>query len=64
MATILMILSEYDGTTKYVNEDVITVYGDMTGEHNYRSQAGWDISIFSMFADYLNKKGSPKQDCR
>ncbi len=39
MATILMILSEYDGTTKYVNEDVITVYGDMTGEHNYRSQA-------------------------
>ncbi|MEC0271753.1 hypothetical protein [Peribacillus frigoritolerans] len=34
MATILMILSEYDGTTKYVNEDVITVYGDMTGEQN------------------------------
>jgi hypothetical protein len=40
------------------------VYGEMTGEHSYQSQAGWDISIFSMFADYLNKKGSPKQDCK
>ncbi|MGM0887006.1 MAG: hypothetical protein ACQEW5_08575 [Bacillota bacterium] len=48
MATILF---EYDGTEKYIAEDVITVYGDMTGEHNYRSQAGWDISIPSMFAD-------------
>ncbi|MFY0805289.1 hypothetical protein [Peribacillus frigoritolerans] len=46
-----IILIEYDGTAKYIAEDVSNVYGEMTGEHSYQSQAGWDISIFSMFAD-------------
>lgn len=59
MATILI---EYDGTAKYIADVMCMV--QMTGEHSYQSQAGWDISIFRMFADYLNKKGSPKQDCR
>jgi len=48
MATILI---EYDGTAKYIDEDVSNVYGGMTGEYSYQSQAGWDISISSMFAD-------------
>ncbi len=32
MATILI---EYDGTAKYIVEDVSNVYGEMNGEHNY-----------------------------
>ncbi|MGG3476170.1 hypothetical protein ABES21_01340 [Peribacillus frigoritolerans] len=64
MNLMAIILIEYDGTAKYIAEDASNVYGELTCEHSYQSQAGWDISIFSMFADYLNKKGSPKQDCR
>ncbi|MCK1984980.1 MULTISPECIES: hypothetical protein [Peribacillus] len=30
----------YGVTTEYVDEDVITVYGEMTGEYSYQSQAG------------------------
>ncbi|MFE4809778.1 hypothetical protein ACFQ9Y_01215 [Peribacillus simplex] len=37
MATILI---EYEGTTKSVDEDVSNVYGEMTGEYSYQSQAG------------------------
>ncbi|UYY98796.1 hypothetical protein OJ967_26220 [Peribacillus frigoritolerans] len=57
MATILI---EYDGTAKYISEDVSNVYGEMTGVSSYQSQAGWDISIPSIFADSFDKKRSPK----
>ena len=44
---------EYDGTTEFVQDDVITVYGRMMGEHSYQSQAGWDISVPSMLAEVI-----------
>lgn len=50
---------EYDSTTKYVGEDVITVMVEMTGEHSYQSQAGWDIPFLVCSQVHLNKKGSP-----
>lgn len=44
---------EYAGTTEFVQDDVITVYGRMMGEHSYQSQAGWDISVPSMLAEII-----------
>lgn len=43
----------YEGTCDYVEEDVITVYGILTGEYSYTFQAGWDITIPSMEAKYF-----------
>jgi hypothetical protein len=44
---------EYLGYTDFVDEDIVTVYGEIMGEHSYTSQAGWDITIPSMFADSI-----------
>lgn len=44
---------EYAGTTEFVEDDIITVYGRMMGEHSYQSQAGWDISVPSMLAEII-----------
>lgn len=44
---------EYAGTTKFVQDDIITVYGRMMGEHSYESQAGWEVSVPSMLAEII-----------
>ncbi|MDQ0428797.1 flagellar basal body-associated protein FliL [Planomicrobium stackebrandtii] len=35
----------YDGTTEFVDEDIVTVYGLIKGSHTYESQAGYQISL-------------------
>ena len=35
----------YDGTTSFVDEDEITVYGTVKGSHTYESTAGYEITL-------------------
>lgn len=35
----------YEGTTEFVDEDVIIVYGTVIGTYTYESQAGYNISL-------------------
>ncbi len=44
---------EYFGTTDFVEEDIVTVYGEITGSYSYTSIAGWEITIPSMEADTI-----------
>ena len=44
---------EYVGTTDFVEEDVVTVYGEITGTYSYTSIAGWEITIPAMEADTI-----------
>lgn len=44
---------EYIGSTNFVEEDIVTVYGEITGTHSYTSIAGWKITIPSMDADTI-----------
>ncbi len=46
-----VIYIEYSGLTDYIEEDIITVYGEIYGEYSYTSQAGWEISIPALIAD-------------
>ncbi|MGE7604381.1 hypothetical protein ACQKL5_18185 [Peribacillus sp. NPDC097675] len=50
-----IIMVMYAGTTDYIEDDVITVYGTISGKYNYTSQAGWEISIPSMLAEEFEK---------
>ncbi|MGM9957058.1 MAG: hypothetical protein ACI35J_14475 [Peribacillus sp.] len=50
-----IIMVMYAGTTDYIEDDVITVYGTISGEYSYTSQAGWEISIPSMLAEEFEK---------
>lgn len=44
---------EYIGTTEFVDEDIVTVYGTITGEYSYTSTAGWEITLPAMLADSI-----------
>lgn len=35
----------YDGTTQFVNKDVVTVYGRVMGSHTYESTASYQITL-------------------
>ncbi|HFK1499682.1 tcdA-E operon negative regulator [Bacillus sp. UMTAT18] len=35
----------YDGTTQFVDKDVVTVYGRVMGSHTYESTAGYQITL-------------------
>ncbi|MFJ7640236.1 hypothetical protein [Peribacillus sp. NPDC097225] len=48
-----IVFIEYDGTTDFVEEDVITVYGEIYGDYSYTSQAGWEISIPGLLAEEI-----------
>lgn len=43
----------YDETTKFVDEDVVTVYGTVLGSHSYESQAGYNITLPYIEADII-----------
>lgn len=45
------IFIEYDGYTDYVDEDIITVYGEIYGTYTYVSQAGYNISLPGLIAE-------------
>jgi hypothetical protein len=46
---------DYEGTTSATREDVITVYGTMTGVKTYETQIGGERSIPQMSAKYINE---------
>ncbi|MBR8646364.1 hypothetical protein KEH51_29255 [[Brevibacterium] frigoritolerans] len=46
-----IIYIEYDGTTDFVDEDVVTVYGEIYGDYSYTSQAGYEIHLPGMIAE-------------
>ncbi|MDK8643495.1 hypothetical protein [Niallia taxi] len=48
-----LIFVEYDGLTDFVEEDVVTIYGEVYGSYNYESQAGWDITLPAVLADTI-----------
>lgn len=35
----------YDGTTQFVDKDVVTVYERVMGSHTYESKAGYQITL-------------------
>ena len=45
-----VIFIEYAGYTDYVDDDIITVYGEIYGSYSYKSQAGFDISLPGLIA--------------
>jgi phosphopantetheinyl transferase (holo-ACP synthase) len=44
---------EYDGLTDFVEEDIVTIYGEISGSYSYTSQAGWEISIPGLVAESI-----------
>lgn len=42
---------EYDGYTDFVDDDIVTIYGEVYGSYSYTSQAGWEITIPAVIAD-------------
>lgn len=40
-----VILAAYEGRTAIVEENVVTIYGEVVGDYTYKSQAGWDITV-------------------
>lgn len=46
----------YDGKTPAAEDDIVTVYGTIMGKHNYQSQAGWDISVPLVVAEFIKMK--------
>ncbi|MDQ0299636.1 hypothetical protein J2S78_002056 [Salibacterium salarium] len=48
-----VIYVEYDDYTEFVEEDEVTIYGNVYGTFDYTSQAGWDMSIPAVVADIV-----------
>lgn len=44
---------EHDDETEFVEGDNITVFGEIYGNYEYKSQAGWNISVPAIFADII-----------
>ncbi|MCP3764570.1 hypothetical protein NLX67_19705 [Domibacillus sp. A3M-37] len=44
----------YDGTTPFVDEDVVTVYGNIMGSYTYESQAGYQITLPHIEAEFID----------
>lgn len=44
---------EYDDNTEFIDGDIVTVYGMIIGSHSYTSQAGWEITVPAMLADWI-----------
>ena len=43
----------YDGTADIYEDDIITVWGVIDGKFAYKSQAGWDITVPRVNAEYV-----------
>lgn len=46
-----VIFVEYPGYTDFVDDDIVTVYGEIYGSYSYESQAGYNISLPGLLAD-------------
>ena len=43
----------YDGTTKFVDDDIINVYGEIKGNHSYKSAIGAELTVPLVKAKYI-----------
>ncbi|WP_157827632.1 hypothetical protein [Niallia nealsonii] len=43
----------YAGTTEFVEEDIVTVYGTVKGSHTYEPQAGHQITLPHIEAEFI-----------
>jgi hypothetical protein len=43
----------YEGTTPFVEDDVVTVYGTVKGSNSYESQAGYNITLPHLVAEII-----------
>lgn len=48
-----VIYVEYSGYTDFVEDDVVTIYGEVYGPYTYTSVAGWEITIPAVTADII-----------
>ncbi len=48
-----VILAVYEGRTGIVEENVVTIYGEVVGDYTYKSQAGWDITVPLVKVEYF-----------
>ena len=46
-----VIFIEYPGYTDFVDNDIVTVYGEIYGSYSYKSQAGYEISLPGLLAE-------------
>lgn len=46
-----VIYIEYKGYTDFVDNDIVTVYGEIYGSYSYESQAGYNITLPGLIAD-------------
>ncbi len=44
----------YDGTTDFLSDNIVRVWGEVVGPHNYESQAGYNLSIPLLNAKYIS----------
>lgn len=44
---------EYDGYTDFVEDDIVTIYGEIYGPYSYTSVAGWEITIPCVIAQII-----------
>ncbi|KAA0944140.1 hypothetical protein FQ087_18625 [Sporosarcina sp. ANT_H38] len=51
-----IIYIKYVGITDFVEDDIITVYGTITGTHRYKSQANYNVDLPGLNADELIPK--------
>lgn len=49
------IMVTYDGTTPYVKDDVVNVYGTIVGREDYKSVANYNMSVPLVKAAYVEK---------
>lgn len=47
------LLVEFNNSTEIVEDDIVNVYGVITGTYTYTSIAGWNITIPSMEAEFV-----------
>lgn len=43
----------YEGTTDIVEDDIVKVYGELQGDYEYESQAGWKIHVPRLDAEVI-----------
>lgn len=50
-----LIFVEYTGYTDFVDNDIVTIYGEVYGSYSYESQAGYNITLPGIIADEVTQ---------
>lgn len=44
---------EYDGYTDFVEDDDVTIYGEIYGSYTYDAESGWEITVPGVIAHVI-----------